>query len=130
MIYNLIQPSGPIPIHPSYIDVRDVALALISSLTSPPQSKVGRKRILMSGDWFSPKEAVEHIAKVRPELKDRISLNAKNAGDEVGERNIDNTRMKEVLGIEPRPWKETVIDAVDSLLGLEKEWRKKGLVAH
>lgn len=84
----------------------------------------------MSGDWFSPKEAVEHIAKVRPELKDRISLNAKNAGDEVGERNIDNTRMKEVLGIEPRPWKETVIDAVDSLLGLEKEWRKKGLVAH
>lgn len=127
MVYELIRPEGAVPIHPSYIDVRDVALALVSALKSPPHSQVGRKRILMSGDWFSPKEAVEYIAEVRPELKDRVSTNALNSGP-VGTRNIDNTRLKEVLGLVPRPWKETILDAVDSLIGLEKEWKSKGLV--
>ena len=49
-----------------WIDVRDAARAAVLALTSPPQSAVGRKRILISGEWFSFGDAAEYIASVRP----------------------------------------------------------------
>lgn len=112
---------------PSTVDVRDVAEALVLSLTAPPSSKVGRKRILMSGEWFGSKKAVDYIAEVRPELKGRLSEAAKASAPD-RESNVDVSRAKEVLGIEFTDWRKTLIDAVDSLLALEEEWASQGWV--
>ncbi|KAL4243870.1 NAD(P)-binding domain superfamily protein [Abortiporus biennis] len=129
MIYALIRPHGNIPIHPSWIDVRDVAQAAVNALTAPPASKVGRKRIPLSGEWFSFKDAAKYVAEVRPELKNRISEQAKKAPP-VSESQIDNSRAREILRIELTPWKKTVIDAVDDLLELEKEWKRNFASLH
>ncbi|OBZ70868.1 hypothetical protein A0H81_09122 [Grifola frondosa] len=86
-----------------------------------------RKRILMSGEWFSFKDAVEYIAEVRPELRDRLAVDARSA-PATPQTSIDNTRAREVLGLkEMVPWRDTVLAAVDDLIKLEKEWASKGL---
>lgn len=111
----------------SCVDVRDVARGLVGALTSPPSSEVGKKRILISGEWFSFRDAVALLAEVRPELKDRLTIHADTFPPN-GRTLIDNTRAKEVLGLQSiTPWKETVVDTVDSLLKLEKEWINQGL---
>ncbi|KAI0072519.1 hypothetical protein K474DRAFT_1667763 [Panus rudis PR-1116 ss-1] len=77
-LYQLINPTGPAPPVAANIDVRDVAKALVAALKAPTTSQVGRKRIPLSGEWFSGKEAIEYLAKVRPQLKDRLSKVAVN----------------------------------------------------
>ncbi|KAL4249503.1 NAD(P)-binding domain superfamily protein [Abortiporus biennis] len=129
MIYALIQPEGGIPMHPSWVNVRDVAQALVNALQSPPASQVGRKRIPLSGEWFSFKDAVAYIVEVRPELKNRISEKAKTAPP-VPETQIDTTRAREVLGVEFTAWRKTVIDTIDSLVELEKDWERNGALLH
>lgn len=123
-IYNLLKRDGGVLPFAMPIDVRDVARALVAGLSGP--TNVGRKRIFMSSEWFSWKEAVEYIAEVRPELKDRLSENAKKAGP-APPTSVDNTRAKEVLGIEVTPWKLWLIETVDDLIKLEKSWVAKGL---
>ena len=102
---------------------RDVARASVSALTAP--TNVGRKRILLSSEWISFRDAAIFIAEARPELKGRLTLNA-DSFPLVGKTLIDNTRAKEVLGIkEFIPWKQTLLDTVDDLLKLEKEWAEQ-----
>ncbi|PSR78755.1 hypothetical protein PHLCEN_2v7290 [Hermanssonia centrifuga] len=125
LIYNLLRPDGPSLLHPAVIDVRDVARGLVLSLTAPPTSQVGQKRILMSGPWLSAQEATDYIAEVRPELKDQLSEAAKKSGP-IPKHNIDTSRARDVLGLEFRPWKQTLIDAVDSIIAVEKEWKSQG----
>ena len=128
MIYDLLRPDGPTLARPRSIDVRDVARSLVNALTAPPASQVGRKRILMTGEWFSGKQAVDHIAEVRPELKDRLSEAAKRPVENPVTK-IDNTRAREVLQLtDVTPWKKTVMDAVDDLLKMEGELRQRGIV--
>ncbi|KAI0916413.1 hypothetical protein AcW1_008856 [Taiwanofungus camphoratus] len=102
----------------------DVACGLVKALTS--SNNLDRKRILMSGEWFSWKNAVEYIASERPELKGRLSGAAKEYAP-APTTPIDNTRAKEVLGLEMTPRKVTVLDAVNSLVKLENKWKSKGL---
>ena len=125
-IYGLLDPSGSPPPYPSSVDVRDVAKALILGLQAPPTSQVGRKRILLSNEWFSAKDAVEHIASARPELKGRLAKAAFNAPPSP-KCPMDVSRAKDVLGLEFTNWKDTVIAAVDDLLKLESSWKAKGL---
>ena len=125
LIYNLISANGPGLPDPSTIDVRDVARASVLSLRAPPTSQVGRKRFLLSGEWFSGSQAVEYLEKTRPQLKDRLSEIARQSGP-VPESNFDTSRVKEVLGFEFTDWHKTVDDAVDSLLALEKDWLSQG----
>ncbi|CAL1696095.1 unnamed protein product [Somion occarium] len=126
-IYGLIHSDGHIAPNPSFADVRDVAKAIVIGLGAPPTAKVGRKRILITGEWFSAKDAVEYIARVRPELKDRLSKEALTAGP-APPTPIDNKRATEALGItEFTSWKDSVIAAVDDLLKLERDWKAKGL---
>lgn len=126
-LYNLLRRDGPPLMHPSCIDVRDVARALVLSLTAPPTSKVGRKRLLLSGEWFAPAEAYAYVAEARPELKGRLSEVWKKAGP-VPKSNVDTSRAKEVLGLEFTDWHKTVLDGVDALIALEKEWISQGWV--
>ncbi|EMD37318.1 hypothetical protein CERSUDRAFT_73226 [Gelatoporia subvermispora B] len=126
MIYQFIVDGEPLNQLPSWIDVRDVARACVLALSSPPTSEVGRKRILISGEWWGFKQAAEYLSKVRPELRDRINKAAWNAPP-APKSWIDTTRAKEVLGWEATPWQESLVAAVDSLIKLEKEWASKGL---
>lgn len=135
-IYLLLMPQGfPPPTGFAvgrWIDVRDVARAVVLSLCAPPSSApgIGRKRIIVSGEWFSFADAVDYLAVVRPELKSRLSTKVKEYPPE-GRTLADLTRAKEVLGLDNlKSWKETVLDSVDNLVKLEKEWASKGLTPH
>lgn len=100
--------------------MKDVAAALVAGIRTP-----GRNRILLAGEWFEIKDAVEHIASVRPELKNRLM----NPGGPTHPKiMIDNTRAYEILGIEPvSSWKDNVIETIDFLVKLEKEWVESGV---
>lgn len=94
-----------------FVDVRDVTAAQVAGIKTP-----GRNRVLLAGEWFEVKDAVDHIAVARPELADRLT----NAV-------IDNTRAVEVLGVQVISWKEMIVDTIDSLVKLEKEWQEAGV---
>ncbi|OCH89859.1 NAD(P)-binding protein [Obba rivulosa] len=125
-IYQLLLDGQPLHKLPAWVDVRDVARACVLGLSSPPASKVGRKRILLCGGWWGFRDAAEYLVQVRPELRERINKAAWTAPPAT-KRWIDNKRAKEVLGLEETPWQESLVAAVDSLIKLEKEWASKGL---
>ncbi|OBZ68542.1 hypothetical protein A0H81_11537 [Grifola frondosa] len=124
VIYDLLRPDGVLMFPFAWsIDVRDVARGLVSALAS--RTDVGRKRILMTAEWYSWKDAAEWISAAHPELKGRLSKAARSAGPAPTTK-IDNARAREVLGLVPRPSKQTLLDAVDQYIALEKKWASKG----
>ncbi|KAK7692305.1 hypothetical protein QCA50_003930 [Cerrena zonata] len=125
-IYSLLTPNGTGAPGPYAIDVRDVAKALILGLKAPPTSQVGRKRIILSSACISAKDVVELIASERPELKGRLSKAAFDAPP-APKSALDLSRAKEVLGLEFRDWKETILAAVDDLIKFEGIWKAKGV---
>ncbi|KAF7798667.1 hypothetical protein EIP86_009891 [Pleurotus ostreatoroseus] len=127
-IYDLLRLDGPVILPLGSIDVRDVARGLVLSLTAPPATKVGRKRIPMSGEWVVPRDVATYIAEQRPELKSRLSEAWKTGAPSMS-NNIDTSRAKEVLGLEFTDWRKTVLDAVDSVIATEKEWKTQGWVS-
>lgn len=126
MLYTLLQPDGPAP-SPIFVDIRDVARALVAALNSPPTSAVGRKRVLISSEWVPPSEVVDLITKERPELVGRICEGIKKPNPlYAGIKSVvDGKRLKEVLGIEVTPWRKTILDAVDALVQIEKYWEAR-----
>ena len=125
IIYDLLRRDGPTIFIPSTIDVRDVARSLVLSLTAPPTAKVGRKRIPMSGEWVVPCDVAAYVAQQRPELKDRLSK-AWKTGTSTMSNIIDTSRAKEVLGLEFTDLRKTILDAVDSVVAIEMEWKTQG----
>ncbi len=127
LLYQLFYPDLPIPFSYEFVDVRDVAAATVAALRAPPTSEVGRKRFLITAEpWASSKEVVEYVSKVRPELADRFTAQAK-AGGPAPKHYVDNSRVKEVLKVKLTPWQTTVVDAYDSIVAYEKVWARKGL---
>ncbi|TCD61545.1 hypothetical protein EIP91_008273 [Steccherinum ochraceum] len=107
------------------IDVRDVARALVAGLQSPPTAKVGRKRIMLTSERFQPSELVELVVSQRPQLAGRVNEKLKAAPDNL-KPVADNSRLKEVLGLEATPWQKTVLDSADAIVQLEEEWKTRG----
>ncbi|KLO12865.1 NAD(P)-binding protein [Schizopora paradoxa] len=106
---------------PLTVDVRDVAKAHVLALTAPPTSQVGRKRMLVAGEPFLWKDAVEHLLAVRPELRERLP--DPSEARKLGTSTMDVTRTREVLGLDSYiDWRKTVEDSVDSLLSIEQSW--------
>lgn len=96
------------------IDVRDVAQAHISSLTTPA---VANKRFLVGGNRYSSQIAVDALKTV-PELRGRLP---KDGNEEVKIARFDDVEgWNEKLGLEPRNAEETFGDTVRRLLELEK----------
>lgn len=130
-IYRLLTPEGTFPVSYLYVDVRDVGKAHILALTSPRSTEpgIGRKRIIISSlDAFDPKAVVDLIREKRPELKDRLTRVTPSPGPYVS-MPYDVGRVDQVLGLKRKdftPLKDTVLDTVDSVLKLEKEWIAKG----
>lgn len=122
MIYDILLPNSTSTTPAfGYVDVRDVAGALIAGIKVQ-----GRNRVLLMGEWFEHKHAIEYISSVRPELRARLPANLVPTGQTKGM--IDNSRALKILEIPPvRNWKESLIETVDSLLAVETDWIGRGV---
>ena len=120
-VYNFINPSVTLPTGSlGYVDVRDIAAALVAATRVK-----GQHRLPFAGEFFDHTEAFPYIASVRPELKDRL---AKATSTGQTKPIIDAAPALEVLGLPAlTPWRETVLDAVDAIVQLEKEWVAAGV---
>lgn len=116
--------------HPGYIDVRDLARAHVAALDAPPESKLGRKRLLMASPYdLNYKTAVEFIAEKRPELKDRLIDSTKAPKFPLDRMPLDLKRVAQVTGVEENSyfsWQDTLLATIDNLITLEKDWESKG----
>ena len=121
-VHNVLKADGTFP-PPSYIDVRDSARSLVLGLKTSPSTKHKRVLVFPSGiDW---KQAVEYIIEQRPELKGRI-VDPTKAPPYDSYRTTDNN-LQEILHFgEFIPWQQTVLDTVDALLKVEKDWASSG----
>lgn len=121
-IYKILKPDGAFPDHGGCTDVVDAARAHVLALTAPPTSEVGRKRILLSSEWFQYSDVMTFIAEKRPELKGRLMDGSKAKAPPLTGEVVDHSRCKSVLGLDERDWHETILDAVDAVLEIEKQW--------
>jgi len=119
--YNFINPNVTLPTESlGYVDVRDIATALVAATRVK-----GQHRLPFSGEFFDHTEAFSYLASVRPELKDRL---AKATSTGQTKPTLDATHALEVLGLPVlTPWKKSVLDAVDAVVELEKEWIAAGV---
>ena len=108
-----------------YVDVRDVARALVAGVE--PKVPGNHRLLLGSLPWFDSADIVTHIAAVRPDLKDRL-IGSESTGQKRFIVEEEIVKTVEVLGLgELTPWKKTVEDSLESMLGLEKLWKEKGV---
>lgn len=118
-LYNILIPGSKIQNNPlGFVDVRDVSAALIAG-----SKVVGKNRVPFTGEWFKLTEAVECVAALRPELKGRL---AEIPPTSQTKPTVDTSKALKILGLKPRPWKYTVIQTVDYLVKLEKDWASQG----
>lgn len=122
-IYNLFD-KKPVPIAPNWnVDVRDIARGHVAAAEKalPPTLSQADRRFIVNPAPYTWKQAVEHLLKARPALKDRLlSL------DEIELLPAPPTPLitkntKEILGLENyiNP-NITFEQAVDDLLLIEK----------
>ncbi|KAJ7599413.1 hypothetical protein C8J56DRAFT_1094181 [Mycena floridula] len=133
-IYALLRPDNTFyPSSFGAVDVRDVARAHIAALSSKPATALNsthKRYTLVSPHVTSYAQALRFIAAERPQLRDRLA-SAESAPDYTGTRAVEREKLKDVVGITPesyKSWKETVLDAVDSLVALEQVWKDNGFL--
>ncbi|KAJ5172596.1 hypothetical protein N7492_005189 [Penicillium capsulatum] len=95
-----------------WVDVRDVALAHVRAIEVP---EAGGKRFFVVAGYFSNKDIVEIVRDVQPDLGPKLPSKDSESDFPKAIFEIDNSRSKEVLGLEYKPLKETVSDTVSSL---------------
>ena len=106
---------------PLHVDVRDVARAHVLALKVAP-SPDAVKRFVISSSRFTWKEAIELIAKARPELKGRLPVITGKEPALQPFATLDTSTTEAVLGLkEYVEWQDTVLDTIDDLLRVEKE---------
>lgn len=121
-IYKILKVDGEFPEHGGCTDVEDAARAHVLALTAPPTSEVGRKRILLSSEWYLYSDVAKFIAEKRPELKGRLLDGSKSKPGVLTGEVVDHSKAKSILGLDERDWHETILDAVDAVLETEKQW--------
>lgn len=102
-------------IHPrsfQWVDVRDVALAHVRAIEVP---EAAGQRFLAAAGPYSNYEIAKVIKENFPELAGRLPEQIP-VPDGTRSFVIDNTPMKQVLGIPFRSFKDCVVDTVKSLL--------------
>lgn len=97
-----------------WTDVRDLALAHVKAAELP---EAANKRFFVTTGYFSNEEIADIMRENFPELKNELPVKGTKGGGypEDGIYKYDNSRVKEVLGIEFRSLKESIVDAVKSL---------------
>ncbi|KAK4246196.1 hypothetical protein C7999DRAFT_42341 [Corynascus novoguineensis] len=119
-IRDLVQGRMRHGIHPTapvftFVDVRDVALAHVRALTVP---EAGGKRFYVVGGYFSNPRLAGIIRRRFPQLKGQLPPEEEAAKDDFPEDHwaFDNSRSKEVLGLEYTGLEKSVVDTVESIL--------------
>lgn len=97
-----------------WTDVRDLALAHVKAAELP---EAANKRFFVTTGYFSNEEIADIMRDNFPELKKQLPAKGTKGGGypEGGLYQYDNSRVKEVLGIEFISLKESIVDAVKSL---------------
>lgn len=97
-----------------WVDVRDLALAHVKAAELP---EAANKRFYVTAGRFSNEEVADIMRDNFPELKNELPAKGTAGGEypKEGLFQYDNSRVKEVLGIEFRSLKECVVDTVKSL---------------
>lgn len=97
-----------------WTDVRDLALAHVKAAELP---EAANKRFFVTAGHFSNEEIADIMRENFPELQNELPAKGTKGGGypEDGVFQYDNSRVKEILGIEFRSLKDTVIDTVKSL---------------
>lgn len=142
-----------IPYYPmgtnGYVDVRDVSKAVITAMNSD----ISGERFVLSAETVSYKTAFEWIAKAinakvpsraltplvrniawRLEwIRSKITgssqlLTAASAESTASETHYDNTKSKEILGIEYRPLQQSINDVANIFLKSKKEGKDYGVM--
>jgi len=127
-LYQLL--AQPVATYPAVsarhaVDIRDVATAAVLSLSATKKHPGEQRRIILhDGSFnFTWTEVVRHLAHARPELKSRLVDGGEPAaGRETAKpvATLDTSKAREVLGLSTFiDWKQSVTDAVDSILQRE-----------
>ncbi|KAJ5950526.1 NAD(P)-binding protein [Penicillium vulpinum] len=101
-----------------FVDVRDLGLAHVLAVE---KEAAGGKRFFAVSSHFSNAEISKIIGEEFPEYSDRLPTgDALKPGQYPadGVYGFDNTRAREILGVQFRPLRESIVDAVKSLLPL------------
>jgi nucleoside-diphosphate-sugar epimerase len=123
-IRDLVQGRMREGIHPTapvftFVDVRDVALAHVRALTVP---EAAGKRFYVVGGYFSNPRLAGIIRRRFPQLEAEGRLPPEGEDDFPEDHwGFDNSRSREVLGLEYRGLEESVVDTVESILKFERE---------
>lgn len=98
-----------------WVDVRDVALAHVRAIEVP---EAGGERFFVTAGFFSNKELADIARETHPQLESKLP--PADAPSDFPEHiyGIDNTKSQKVLGLKYRPLKQTVSDAIDSILAV------------
>lgn len=104
-----------------WVDVRDVALAHI--LAAEKQKEAANQRFFVTAGNFSNRQVAGIIYEEFPQLREKLPVeeNALKPGDfpAEGYSGFDNKRSREVLGLEYRSLRQSVVDTVKSLLEIK-----------
>jgi hypothetical protein len=122
LIYNLLFPNSEVSTSVvGYVDVRDAAASLVAGIFTP-----GKNRILLTGEWFEFCDALDHIIASRPEMKSRLPATIPRS--QYTGSVVDNKRAMEILGVSsPVPWKQSILETVDTVIRVEKDWADAGV---
>lgn len=110
-----LEPTAPVF---TWVDVRDVALAHVRAITRPA---AGGKRFYVVGGYFSNKKLADIIRERYPGLSEVLPDGNVEDDFPADVYGFDNSRSREVLGIEYRGLEESVADTVGSIL----EWQAR-----
>ncbi|KIY48637.1 NAD(P)-binding protein [Fistulina hepatica ATCC 64428] len=125
-VYALLDPDNKSFIRaPAYCDVREIARAHIAAFEADTAALIPREKrfLIVSPHAFDYKKAIELIATERPALKARL-VDPKEAPVWDNYRvDMDYERVERLIGFKVdsyRTWQETVLDAIDSFVAIEK----------
>ncbi|MCJ1285583.1 methylglyoxal reductase (NADPH-dependent) gre2 [Xylographa opegraphella] len=103
-----------------WVDVRDIALAHV---LAAEKAEAANKRFFVTAGQFSNKEIAEIITENFPELRSKMPTgDALKPGDYPEEGvpfSYDNSRVKEVLGLNFMSLRKSIVDTVKSLQAVE-----------
>ncbi len=107
---HAIEPTAPVF---TFVDVRDVALAHVRTLTTP---EAGGKRFYTVGGYFSNKRLADIVRSSYPELESQLP--PADAMDDFPAEiyGFDNSRSRKILGLHYTDLATSVADTVGSIL--------------